>query len=50
MVCRTLRKLQTGDLVVIDLHPVANGYSADLSRTVCVGKPTLNNRLLSIFT
>lgn len=36
----TLRKLQTGDLVVIDLHPVANGYSADLSRTVCVGKPT----------
>lgn len=36
----TLRQLQAGDLVVIDLHPVANGYSADMCRTVCVGKPT----------
>ena len=36
----TLRKLQAGDLVMIDIHPVVNGYSADLCRTVCVGNPT----------
>ncbi|MBI4758331.1 MAG: aminopeptidase P family protein [Chloroflexi bacterium] len=36
----TLRKLQAGDLVMIDVHPIANGYSADMCRTVCVGKPT----------
>ncbi len=36
----TQRKLQTGDLVMIDVHPIVNGYSADMCRTVCVGKPT----------
>lgn len=36
----TLRKLQAGDLVMIDVHPVVNGYSADMCRTVCVGRPT----------
>lgn len=36
----TSRKLQAGDLVMIDVHPIANGYSADMCRTVCVGKPT----------
>jgi len=36
----TLRKLETGDLVMIDIHPIVNGYSADMCRTVCVGKPT----------
>jgi len=36
----TLRKLQAGDLVMIDIHPIVNGYSADMCRTVCVGKPT----------
>ncbi len=36
----TLRKLQKGDLVMIDIHPIVNGYSADMCRTVCVGKPT----------
>lgn len=36
----TTRKLQTGDLVMIDIHPIVNGYSADICRTVCVGKPT----------
>lgn len=36
----TLRKLQVGDLVIIDIHPIVNGYSADICRTVCVGKPT----------
>lgn len=35
----TLRKLQTGDLVMIDIHPIVKGYSADICRTVCVGKP-----------
>jgi Xaa-Pro aminopeptidase len=36
----TLRKLKKGDLVMIDIHPIVNGYSADICRTVCVGKPT----------
>lgn len=36
----TLRQLKQGDLVVIDIHPIVNGYSADICRTVCVGKPT----------
>jgi Xaa-Pro aminopeptidase len=33
----TLRKLQTGDLVMIDIHPIVKGYSANICRTVCVG-------------
>ena len=36
----TLRKLEPGDLVMIDIHPIVNGYSADICRTVCVGQPT----------
>ena len=36
----TRRKLTANDLVVIDLHPIVDGYSADLCRTVCVGQPT----------
>ncbi len=36
----SLRKLQAGDLVMIDIHPIVNGYSADMCRTVCVGKPS----------
>jgi len=35
----TLRKIKMGDLVMIDIHPIVNGYSADICRTVCVGKP-----------
>jgi Xaa-Pro aminopeptidase len=35
----TQRKLKPGDLVMIDIHPIMNGYSADMCRTVCVGKP-----------
>jgi Xaa-Pro aminopeptidase len=35
----TKRKLKNGDLVMIDIHPIVNGYSADLCRTVCVDKP-----------
>jgi len=34
------RRLQNGDLVMIDIHPIVNSYSADICRTVCVGKPT----------
>ena len=33
------RELQAGDLVMIDIHPIVNGYSADICRTVCVGQP-----------
>ena len=40
----TLRKLETGDLVMIDIHPIVNGYSADICRTVCVGKPTVEQQ------
>jgi len=36
----TSRKLKQGDLVMIDIHPIVNGYSADICRTVCLGKPT----------
>jgi len=36
----TTRKLEKGDLVMIDIHPIVNGYSADICRTVCVGNPT----------
>jgi Xaa-Pro aminopeptidase len=40
----TLRKLQAGDLVMIDIHPIVNAYSADICRTVCVGKPTADQQ------
>ncbi len=36
----TNRKLQAGDLIMIDIHPIVNGYSADICRTVCVGRPS----------
>lgn len=36
----TTRKLEAGDLVMIDIHPIVDGYSADICRTVCVGRPT----------
>jgi len=36
----TARELQAGDLVMIDIHPIVSGYSADICRTVCVGGPT----------
>ncbi len=41
----TARKLQSGDLVMIDLHPIVNGYSADLCRTFCVGKATAEQQV-----
>jgi Xaa-Pro dipeptidase len=36
----TNRRFQIGDLVMIDIHPIVNGYSSDICRTVCVGNPT----------
>jgi Xaa-Pro aminopeptidase len=35
----TTGEVKTGDLVMIDLHPVADGYGADICRTVCAGQP-----------
>ena len=40
----TNRKIQRGDLVMIDLHPVVEGYCADLCRTVCLGEPTVEQK------
>lgn len=36
----SLRELEEGDVVMIDVHPIVDGYSADMCRTVCVGKPS----------
>lgn len=36
----TNRRLEEGDLVMIDVHPIVDGYSADICRTVCIGQPT----------
>lgn len=36
----TQRRLQEDDLVMIDVHPIVSGYSADMCRTVCIGEPT----------
>ena len=36
----TTRKIEPNDLVMIDIHPIVNGYSADICRTVCAGTPT----------
>jgi len=36
----TRRALEAGDRVIIDVHPIVDGYSADLCRTVRVGQPT----------
>jgi len=38
------RKVQRGDLVMIDLHPTVNAYHADLCRTICVGKASEKQR------
>jgi Xaa-Pro aminopeptidase len=36
----TNRKIMPGDLVMIDIHPIVDNYSADICRTVCAGEPT----------
>ncbi len=38
------RRLGSGDLVMIDLHPIVGNYSADLCRMACVGEPTEEQR------
>ncbi len=38
------RKLQADDLVMIDLHPIVDGYCADICRTVCAGTPTAEQK------
>ena len=35
----SIRKIEPEDLVMIDIHPIVNGYSADMCRTVCAGEP-----------
>jgi Xaa-Pro aminopeptidase len=35
----TQRKIQKGDVVVIDMGALYNGYHSDITRTVCVGNP-----------
>ncbi|NOX96633.1 MAG: aminopeptidase P family protein [Nitrospirae bacterium] len=34
----TTKNIQSSDLVLIDIHPVVNGYAADICRTVCIGQ------------
>jgi Xaa-Pro aminopeptidase len=38
------RQLQSGDLVVLDFGGVLDGYCCDLTRTVCIGAPSLQAR------
>jgi Xaa-Pro dipeptidase len=40
----TSRKLQSGDLYILDLRPAANPYYADTCRTFIVGEPTALQR------
>ncbi len=36
----TNRKIQRGDLVMIDVHPIVDNYSSDICRMVCAGRPS----------
>jgi len=38
----TGRVLEDGDPVMIDIHPIVTGYSADICRTVCAGRPSVD--------
>jgi Xaa-Pro aminopeptidase len=42
----TDRRLRAGDLVTIDFGAEADGYYCDITRTVCVGRPTPRQRLV----
>ncbi|MFW9809763.1 MAG: M24 family metallopeptidase [Candidatus Thorarchaeota archaeon] len=35
----TSRKVQKGDIIMIDLHPFVNNYSSDICRLACIGEP-----------
>jgi Xaa-Pro aminopeptidase len=40
------RRLRAGDLVTFDFGAEADGYYCDITRTVCVGRPTTRQRLV----
>ncbi len=40
----TDKRLQEGDLVTIDFGAEADGYSCDITRTYCIGRPTARQR------
>ena len=40
----TARRLERGDLVLVDLYPLLDGYVADLTRSFVVGTPTALQR------
>jgi Xaa-Pro aminopeptidase len=42
----TDRRLRAGDLVTFDFGAEADGYYCDITRTVCVGRPTTRQRLV----
>lgn len=42
----TDRRLREGDLVTFDFGAEADGYFCDITRTVCVGRPTPRQRLV----
>ena len=42
----TNKKIQKGDLIILDLGPVYNGYCADICRTFALGKPKEDQRKL----
>jgi len=46
VVGNTKRKLRRGDLVMLELDVVADGYSSDTTRTFVVGKPNKRQRAL----
>ena len=46
VVGNTKRKMRRGDLVMLELDVVADGYSSDTTRTFVVGKPSKRQRAL----
>jgi Xaa-Pro dipeptidase len=42
----TARRLERGDLMIIDLNPVIRNYKGDITRTFCVGEPSTAQRTL----
>lgn len=45
------RRIERGDLVVIDMGAMVDGYRSDMTRTYCIGEPTPEQRrLLDVVT